>query len=105
MRAHLLALLGGGSDHHRGGVFEGASVGIGLEESSGGDRKSLGVEDGGLQVDEQPFWVTWEVSEGEAVDGELILIGGEAEGEPGRGANGEGFVEASCESGEEGRVI
>ena len=39
------------------------------------------------------------------MDGELVLIGGGAKGEPGRGANWEGLVEAGRESGEEGRVI
>ena len=51
VRAHLLTFFGGGSDHHRGGVLQGASVGVRVEESSGGDRKSLGVENGGLEVD------------------------------------------------------
>ena len=39
------------------------------------------------------------------MDGELIHIGGGAEGEPGRSANWEGLVEAGRKSGEEGRVI
>ena len=105
VRAHFLTLFGGGSDHHRGGVFQGASVGVWVEESSGGDRKSFGVEDGGLEVDELPFWVVGEVSEGEAMDGKLVFVGSGAEGKPGRDANWEGFVEASCEGREEGGVI
>ena len=39
------------------------------------------------------------------MDGELVFIRGGAEGKPGRGANREGFVKASREGREEGRVI
>ena len=39
------------------------------------------------------------------MDGELVLIGGGAKGEPGRSANREGLVEAGSKGGEEGRVI
>ena len=39
------------------------------------------------------------------MDGELVLIGGGAEGEPGRDTNWEGLVEVGRESGEEGIVI
>ena len=39
------------------------------------------------------------------MDGELVLIGGGAEREPGLGANWERLIEASRKSGEEGRVI
>ena len=39
------------------------------------------------------------------MDGELVLVGSRAEGEPGRGANREGFVEARCQGGEEGGVV
>ena len=46
VRAHFRTFFGGGSDHHRGGVLQGASVAVRVEEASGGDRKSLGVEDG-----------------------------------------------------------
>ena len=50
VRAHLLALLGGGGDHHRGGTLEGASIRVGVEEASGGDLKALGIKDGRLEV-------------------------------------------------------
>ena len=39
------------------------------------------------------------------MDGELVLVGGRSKGEPGRGANREGFVEAGCQGGEEGGVV
>ena len=39
------------------------------------------------------------------MDGELILVGSRAKGEPGRGANREGFVEVCCQGGEEGAVV
>ena len=84
VRAHLLTLLGSGGDHYRGGVLEGASVGVRVEEASGGDLKALGIEDGRLEVHKQPLGVTGQVPEGEAMDGELILVGSGAEGEPGR---------------------
>ena len=105
MRAHLPAFFGGGSHHHRGGVFEGSSVGVWVEEASGGDLKACGIEDGGLEINEQPFGVIREVAEGQAVNRKLILIGGRAEGEPGGGADWEGLVEAGCQGGEEGGVI
>ena len=39
------------------------------------------------------------------MDGKLVLIGRRAKGEPGRGANWEGFVEARRQGGEEGGVV
>ena len=57
MGAHLFALLRGGGDHHRRGIFEGTSVGVGVEEASGGDIKAFGVADGRLEVDEQTLRV------------------------------------------------
>ena len=50
VRAHLLTFFGGGGDHHRGGILEGASSRVRVEEASGGDLKALGVEDGRLEV-------------------------------------------------------
>ena len=101
MRAHLLTLFGGGSDHHREGVFEGASIGVWVEEPSRGDPKAFGIEDSGFEINEQPFGVIRKVTEGQAVNGELILVGGMAEGEPGGVTDWEGFVEASRKGGEE----
>ena len=62
--AHFLPLLRGGSDHNRVGVFEGASIRVWIEEPSGGDLKTFGVEDGRSEVDYQPFGVTGKVAEG-----------------------------------------
>ena len=39
------------------------------------------------------------------MDGKLVLVRSRAKGEPGRGANREGFVEACCQGGEEGGVV
>ena len=50
VRAHLLTLFGGGGNHNRGGVLEGASVGVGVKEASGGDLKALGIKNGRLEV-------------------------------------------------------
>ena len=52
VRAHLLTILRGGGDHHRGGVLEGAGVRVWIEEASGGNRKTFGVENGRLEIDE-----------------------------------------------------
>ena len=46
MGAHLLPVLGGGGDYHRGGIFEGTGVWVWVEEASGGDRQAFGVKDG-----------------------------------------------------------
>ena len=56
--AHLLSLFGGGGDHNRGGVLEGASIGIRVEEPGGGNREIFGIEDSRSEIDEQPFRVT-----------------------------------------------
>ena len=94
MGAHFLPFLGCGGNHHRGDVFQGAGVRVRVEEAGGSDCKALSVEDGGFEVDEQPFWVAGKVMEGQAMNGELVLIGSGAEGEPGRGADREGLVKA-----------
>ena len=103
--AHLLSLLRGGGNHHRGGIIEGASIGIWVEELSGGNRETFGVEDSGPEIDEQPFRVTGKVAKRKAMNGELILIRGGAEREPGSGTDREGFVEASCQGREERGVV
>ena len=54
---HFLSFFGGGGDHHRGGVFEGASVRIWVEKAGGGDLKAFGIEDSGLEVEKQPLRV------------------------------------------------
>ena len=64
VHAHLFTLLRGGSDHHRGGVFEGASIRVRVEEASRGNLKVFCIEDGGFEVDEQSFRVGREVTEG-----------------------------------------
>ena len=51
MGAHLLSFLRGGGYHHRGGVLEGAGVGVWIEEASGGDCEAFGIKDGGFKVD------------------------------------------------------
>ena len=55
--SHLLSLLRGGGNYNRGGVLEGTSVGIWVEEPSGGNRKTFSVEYSGLEVNKQPFRV------------------------------------------------
>ena len=50
--AHLLSFLRGGSNHHRGGIFEGPGVGVRVEEASRGDRKTLSIEDSRFEVNE-----------------------------------------------------
>ena len=105
MGAHLPTFLRGGSDHHRGGVFEGPSVGIWVEEASGCDPGTFRVEDSGFEVNEEPFRVIRQVPEWEAMNGELILVRGRTERKPGEGSNREGLVEASCKGGKEAGVI
>ena len=48
VRAHFLTFLRGGGNHHGGGVLEGSSVRVRVEEAGGGDRKTFSVEDSGL---------------------------------------------------------
>ena len=105
MGAHLFALLGGGGNHHRGGVLEGTSVRVWIEEVSGGDCKALGVKDGGFEVDKQILGVIGKVTEGQAVDSELVFNGSGAEGEPWGVTNREGFVQTRRKGGKKGGVI
>ena len=103
--AHFLSFLRGGGNHNGGGILEGTSVGVWVEEPSGGNRNAFGVEDSGFQVDKQPFRVAWKVAEGKPMNGELVFIRGGTERKPGRGTNREGFVEAGCQGREEGGVV
>ena len=103
--AHFLSFLRGGGNHNRGGIFEGTSIRVWVEEPSGGNRKAFGVEDSGFHVDKQPFRVPWKVAEGKPMNGELVFIRGGTERKPGRGTNRKGFVEACCQGREEGGVV
>ena len=49
--AYLPSFLGGGGDHHRGGVLEGAGVRVRVKKAGGSDCKAFGIEDGCLEVD------------------------------------------------------
>jgi len=90
--AHLLTFLRGSCDNDRRGKFQGAGFRIWVEKAGRGDFDALGVEYCSPEVDEETFIVLREIAEGEAVDGELVLVGGGPEREPWGGADREGFV-------------
>jgi len=85
---------------------------VGVEVSGGEDPYVFGVEDRFREAGEEFIFVLWEEGDGEGVDGEQGLVGGEVEGQAGRLAHREGFVklggesvEIACESGRRsGRV-
>jgi len=92
VRAHSLAILGAGCDNDRGGKFYRAGFKIRVEEAGRGDLDSLWVEYGSLEVHEETFVVLGEISEGEAMDGKLVFVGGGPKREPWGGADRERFV-------------
>jgi len=76
---------------------------IWIEVSGGEDANVLGVKDGFRKAWEKVFRAFRQEGNREGVDGKLDLIGGEAEGQPGRVAHGEGLVELAGECVEIGR--
>ena len=86
-------------------VLEGTGIGVWVEEAGRGDFEAFGVQYGAFKVDKQPLRIIGQIAEREAMNGKLVLVGGGAEGEPGGGANREGFVQASRQGGEEGGVV
>jgi len=62
MRTYFLSVLGGCDDHRRGGLFVGASVGVGVEETGGGDLYPFGIEDYALDVNKEAFIVLRDVA-------------------------------------------
>jgi len=92
VRARSLAILGAGRDNDRGGKFQRAGFRTRVEEAGRGDLDSLCVKYGSLEVDEETFVVLGEIPEGEAMDGELVLIGSGPKREPRGGADWERFV-------------
>jgi len=80
--AHLLTILRGSCDNDQGGKFQRVGFRIWVEQAGIGDLDALGVEYGSLEVHEEVFIVFREIMKGEAVDGELVLVGGGPEREP-----------------------
>jgi len=84
--------------HDNGGgrlSFPGPSVRV--EVSGREDAYVFGVEDRLREAGEQVVRVFGEEGDGQRVDGELSLVRGEAEGQPGRISHLEGFVELGGE--------
>jgi len=92
VRAHPLAILGAGCDNNRGGKFQRAGFRIRVEEAGRGDIDPLCVEYGSLEVHEETLIVLGEITEGEAMDGKLVFVGGGPEREPRGGADWKRFV-------------
>jgi len=87
--AHLLTFLRGSCDNDRRGEFQRAGIRIRVKKAGRGDLDTLGIEYCSSEVYEKTFIVLTEVAKGEAVDGELVLVGGGPEWEPGAGL---GFI-------------
>jgi len=66
---------------------------VGVEVSGGEDANVFGVEDRHRKAREKLLRVLWEEGKQKGVDGMLCFIGGEAEGQPGRIADGKRLVE------------
>jgi len=92
VRAHLLTLLRGSCDNDQGGKFQRAGIRIRVEKAGRGDLDAFGVEYGSFEVHEETFIVLREVAEGEAMDCELVFVGGGPERQPQGGSDREGFV-------------
>jgi len=74
-----------------GHTFPGLNVRV--EVSGGEDGTVFGVEDRLREAREMFLRVFWKETDGEGIDGELGLVGGEAEWQPGRLSHWERFVE------------
>ena len=82
-RAHRLDIPGVDGDNDRGSGLALSTAGVRVKESSGKDANVLRIEDRLRQARERFVGVFREEGEGKGVDGELGLVGGEAEGQPG----------------------
>jgi len=85
-----------GDDNGRGSLTH-PGLGVRVEVSGGEDAYVLGVEDRLRKAGEKFVRVFREEGTGEGVDGKLGLVGGEAEGQPGRFSHWEGLVELGGE--------
>ena len=74
--AHFLTILRGSCDNDRGGKFQRAGFRIRVEKAGRDDLDALGIEYGSLEAHEEAFFVFRTIAEGEAVDGELVFLGG-----------------------------
>jgi len=103
--AHLLTFLRGSCNNYRRGELQRAGFRIRVEKASRGDLDALGVKYCGLEVHEETFIILREVAKGEAMDGELVLVGGGPKREPRGGADWERFIQTCRKSTEEGSVV
>lgn len=71
---------------------------------SGGDFDALGIKDSCFKVYEEAITVFGNVPQGEAMDHELALIGGKAEGEPRTVTDRKALIELSREGTKQGRI-
>ena len=85
-------------DDNGGGRFALPRLGVWVKVPGGEDANVFGVRDRLREAGEEVLRVFGEEGNGEGVDGELGLVGGEAEGQPGRLAHWERFVELGGES-------
>jgi len=85
-------------DDNGGGRLAHPRLGVGVEVSGSEDAYVLGVDDQFREAGERFTWLFGEEGNGEGVDGELGLVGGETQGQPGRLTHWEGFVELGRES-------
>jgi len=80
-------------DHDGGGRLALPGLCVGIEISGGEDANVLRVEDRLCNAREELLRVLREEGDWEGVDGELCLVWGEAEGQPGRLAHREQLVD------------
>ena len=101
---HRGDMLWSDGDGHRGDEFPLPRGGVWVEESGGEDGDSSRIADRGSQGVVEVIGIGGEVRDREGVDGQLRLVGGEPEGEPGGLAHWEGLVESGSNGIEEGGV-
>jgi len=94
---HCWDVTGMDGDDDGGGSLTHPGLGVRVKESGGEDAYVLGVEDPLREAGEMFVRVLREESNGEGVDGKLGLVGGEAEGQPGRFSHWEWLVELGRE--------
>ena len=88
-------------DSDRGGEFPLSGGRIRVEESGREDGDPSRIADRGSQRVVEVIGIGGEVRDREGVDGQLCLIGGKPEGEPGGLAHGEGLIESGSNGIEE----
>ena len=101
--AHRWDVAGMDGDNDGGGSLTHSGLGVRVKVSGGEDAYVLGVEDPLRKAGEKFARVFGEEGNGEGVDGKLSLVGGEAEGHPGRFSHREGLVQLGRECVEVGR--